>query len=173
MHRGFRTVTAQTRALQLLHRSRCFIVRQQQQQQSGSEGSSGLSVSRDRECGTDQRLLDYGWLSWNESFWTGRLKDHLESMGDYRSERAEGPGGKQCAAQPLGGCRYLPAKTLLKSLRQPALININRKSTLAPVPPSFSPSLSLALYVRLFFRSSLSLSASTFLLFCSCFCLCC
>ena len=27
MHRGFRTVTAQTRALQLLHRSRCFIVR--------------------------------------------------------------------------------------------------------------------------------------------------
>ena len=79
MYRGFGTVTVQTRVLQLLHRSRCFIVQQQQQQQQqqpGSEGSSGLSVSTDRECGTDQRLLDYGWLSWNESFWTGRLKDH-------------------------------------------------------------------------------------------------
>lgn len=90
------------------------------------------------------------WFSWTESFWMGRLKDHLESMGDYGSERAQGPGGKPCAMQPFGGYRYMPAKTLAKSLAQTALININRKSSLricvslplSVEPLSLSPRLS-------------------------------
>lgn len=64
-------------------------------------GELRRSASQDGECGKDQRPLDYVLLTWNESCWMGRLKDHLESMGDYGSEHAEGPGGKRCAIQPL------------------------------------------------------------------------
>lgn len=46
-------------------------------------------------------MLDYVLLTWSKSFRMGRLKDHLESMSDYGSEHAEGPGGKQCTIQPL------------------------------------------------------------------------
>ncbi len=57
----------------------------------------------------------------------GRLKDHLESVGDYGSEHAERPMESNA---PFNPWRMKLAKTLLKSHRQTALININRKSTL-------------------------------------------
>lgn len=76
------------------------------------------SVTRGRQWREDQSLPDYVLLTWNKSSWIGRLKDHLESMSDYRGECADGRGGKRCDVPPLGGWRDLPAKTVLKPLRQ-------------------------------------------------------
>lgn len=76
------------------------------------------SVTRGRQRREDQRLPDYVLLTRNKSSWIGRLKDHLESMSDYRGERADGRGGKRRGVAPRGGWRDLPAKTALKPLRQ-------------------------------------------------------
>lgn len=71
-------------------------------------------MSSEREWGKHQRLLDYVWLSWTEPFWMGRLKDHLDSMVDYRSEDAE----MQRTIQTSKDGDICQLKMILKSLKR-------------------------------------------------------
>ena len=137
---GFGTPAVQTGALQLSHRSR----------RSGVCGELRRSVFRKRECGKDQRLLDYVWLNWNESFCTGRLKDHLESMSDYWSERGEGSGGKATRHSTLGGW-YQSVKTAeitqIRRLLWLILISIFLFLFFLPLPDCLPSSSSVLVFV--------------------------